>query len=334
MDEDNFEKFPGEGKIERAVPREQDFSAAMNGVGAEVPEFTGEQFGTANAGNEYYGEGGDNMEEQNEERNAGIADAAALINYGLNAVARDRGVGYVIGVIKGFDPDGSEDPMMDLFISLGIDTQAEVQEVDEENEAAKLKEEVAFRKGINAPLQERSVDGARAAIKAIKELITEVEGADPRFGRLRTEATAADKDIFDYAVEKAEKEKKNGTRGLTELFDALAMYGKEDTANKMADTSGEEAKEEPGVLGTNSEESKSEVINEDGDEIKDELGELIGEQPESDGRDEKKSGERGDSEAGFNEFDRPKVEGAKLNPEILKPETAGKPQNGEMEQNL
>ena len=53
MDEDNFEKFPGEGKIERAVPEEQDFSAAMNGTGAEVPEFAGEQFGTANAGNEY-----------------------------------------------------------------------------------------------------------------------------------------------------------------------------------------------------------------------------------------------------------------------------------------
>lgn len=319
MDENyNFERFPTAGG-EREVSESEDFGKAMNGEGAPVPAYAGEQ--------------PNNMDES-EKFDKAVSDAAAVINYGLNAVARDRGVGYVIGVIKGFDPDGSEDPMMDLFISLGIDTQAEVQEVDEENEAAKSKEEVAFRKGVNAPLQERSVDGARAAIKAIKELIAEVEGADPRFGRLRTEATAANKDIFDYAVEKAEKEKKNGTRGLTELFDALAMYGKEDTANEAADTSGEEAKEEPEVLGANSEEPKSEVINEGGDEIKDELGELIGERPGGDGKDEEKSGEQGDSEAEFNEFDRPKVEGAKLNPEILKPETAGKPQNGEMEQNL
>lgn len=309
MDENNnFERFPTAGG-EREVPRDQDFSEAMSDV-------------------KYAGEQPNNMDES-EKFDKAVSDAAAVINYGLNAVARDRGVGYVIGVIKGFDPDGSEDPMMDLFISLGIDTQAEVQEVDEENEAAKSKEEVAFRKGVNAPLQERSVDGARAAIKAIKELIAEVEGADPRFGRLRTEATAAGKNIFDYAVEKY------NVRGFTELFDALAMYGKEDMANEMADTSGEEAKEEPGVLWADSEEPKDEVTNkDDSDGTKDELGELIGEQPESDGQDEKKPGERGDSEAGFDEFDRPKVEGAKLNPEILKPETAGKPQNGEIKQNL
>lgn len=221
MDEDNFEKFPGEGKIERAVPGEQDFSAAMNGVGAAVPEFAGEQFGTANAENEYYGEGGDNMEEQNEERNAGIADAAALINYGLNAAARSMGVELLVQKIKSFDASGMEDPIRGFYEYLGINNSEERKDLREENMASKPSE-TEFREGVNAPSHEKSVEGAFAAIDDMKELIAEVEGADPRYEALREGARSAGKGYFEFAVSEY------GVRGLTELFAVLGRQREKD----------------------------------------------------------------------------------------------------------
>lgn len=221
MDENNFEKFPGGGNIERAVPGEQDFSAAMNGVGAEVPEFAGEQFGTANVENEYYGEGGDNMEEQNEERNAGIADAAALINYGLNAAARSMGVELLVQKIKSFDASGMEDPIRGFYEYLGINNSEERKDLREENMAAKPSE-TEFREGVNAPSREKSVEGAFAAIDDMKELIAEVEGADPRYEVLREGARSAGKGYFEFAVSEY------GVRGLTELFAVLGRQREKD----------------------------------------------------------------------------------------------------------
>ena len=50
----------------------------------------------------------------------------------------------------------------------------------------------------------------------MKELIAEVESADPRYEELRTAAKAYGKGYFEYAV------KNYGLRGLTELFSVLA----------------------------------------------------------------------------------------------------------------
>ena len=221
MDENNFEKFPSGGNIERAVPEEQDFGVAMNGVGAAVPEFAGEQFGIANMGNEYYGEGGDSIEEQNAERNEGIADAAALINYGLNAAARNIGVELLVQKIKSFDASGMEDPIKGFYKYLGIDNSEERKDLREENMAAKPSE-TEFREGVNAPSREKSVEGAFAAIEDMKELIAEVEGADPRYEALREGARSAGKGYFEFAVSEY------GVRGLTELFAVLGRQREKD----------------------------------------------------------------------------------------------------------
>ena len=221
MDENNFEKFPGGGNIERAVPEEQDFGVAMNGVGAAVPEFTGEQFGIANMGNEYYGEGGDSIEEQNAERNEGIADAAALINYGLNAAARNMGVELLVQKIKSFDASGMDDPIKGFYEYLGIDNSEERKDLREENMAARSSE-AEFREGVNAPSREKSVEGAFAAIEDMKELIAEVEGADPRYEALREGARSAGKGYFEFAVSEY------GVRGLTELFAVLGRQREKD----------------------------------------------------------------------------------------------------------
>ena len=246
MDENNdFEKFPG-NKIgnagERAVVPEQDFAKSFE---AGVPEFAGDvsekNFGTANPENLYYGEAEDDESETGEEYDAGIADAAALINYGLNAAAREIGVEAVVQKIKGFDASGREDPIKDLFEYLGVNTPEEHKEMVKENEAA-VKDEQEFRGGVNAPSARRSVEGAFKALDDMKELIREVEGADPRYEELREGARAAGKGYFEYAV------KDYGVQGLTELFGVLAQQRekveKEADKSENAETDEEETVQE------------------------------------------------------------------------------------------
>lgn len=245
MDENNnFEKFPGTAEVsEEQIAKAAEWEDAM---GSGVPEFQGEEgkFGVAHEGNDYYGEaakstGGDvatesvagdmsamaetdglaantdSAAEPGEEYNAGITDAAALINYGLNAAARDLGVETVIQKLKGFDASGREDPIKDFFEYMGVDTPAEYKEVDEEAAAAAFGEE-AFRDGVNGSSKQKSVEGAFKAIEDMKELIGEVEGADPRYEELRAGAKSAGKGYFEYAVSSF------GTQGLVELFQVLA----------------------------------------------------------------------------------------------------------------
>lgn len=205
------------------------------------PPFAGEQFGVANEGNEYYGEAGKAEAEAGEEYNKGISNAAALINYGLDAAARERGVEYVVQTVKGFDASRSEDPIGDLYKALGVETKEDMKEIRDEGQAFK-NNEAEFREGVNQPSQKRSVEGAFKAISDMKELIAEVEGAEPRYAELRAGAKAAGKGYFEYAVSSY------GTRGLTELFRVLAMQ------REMSETKEEEPEKE--------EEVKAETLNE------------------------------------------------------------------------
>lgn len=215
MYDNNFEKVPGsfETNVEREVPLEQDFSKSFTEEG--MPEFAGEQFGVANEENEFYGESNDEKESESE-YNEDVADAASLINYGLDAVAREKGVEVVVQGIKSFDASNSENPLRDLYNHLGIDTTEEFKDVREESDATKpLK--AKFREEYSMPkTQERSREGAIKAIADMKELISEVEGADPRYEELRNAARSYGKGYFEYAV------KDFGLQGLSELFSVLA----------------------------------------------------------------------------------------------------------------
>lgn len=198
--ENQFEKPPLDGLQEQ---RAETWNEAMGGG---VPEFAGDDFGVKKA------------EEGQEEANQydeGLANAAALINYGLDAAARELGVEQVVQRVKDFDATGLSDPIKDLYEHLGVDTAEERHDVREEEEAAKPAE-VAFREETGMPKDmKRSVEGARAAIADMKEVIKEVEGADPRYEEIRIGARAAGMGYFEYAVKHLEK------RGLSDLFTVL-----------------------------------------------------------------------------------------------------------------
>lgn len=177
------------------------------------------------------------------ERDDGIANASALINYGLDAAAREIGVEAVVQKIKTFDAAGHADPIAALYKELGIDTEKEVEDLRDERMAAK-NAEIAWRDSINAPeSNKRSVEGAFKAIADFKELITEVEGADEQYSALRKDAAAADMGYFEYAV------KDFGQKSLTGLFSVLAEQKKmeaekpEESASGLANNAPASSKE-------------------------------------------------------------------------------------------
>lgn len=213
--ENKFEKFPVAGE-KPPVPAGEKAPVQNNfDMGENVPPFKGEQFGAASPDNQYYGESvDDNKKEEEKQYNEGVSDAAALINYGLDAAARQFGVETVVQKIKGFDASGSKDPIGDLFRELGIDTKQERKELKAENEVAEASQE-EFRENVDVQEVNKSVDGALKAIADMKELIGEVEGADPRYEELRENAKKAGMGYFDYAVNSYD------TRSLAKLFEVL-----------------------------------------------------------------------------------------------------------------
>ena len=247
MDENNnFEKFPGSNKREASSEQMARANNWENTMKEGVPEFRGDKFGVANPENDYYGEAKDDEAENTnnsmggaetvrdamgEEYDEGIADAAELINYGLNEAARILGVEAVVQKIKDFDASGREDPIKDLFEYLGIDSPEERKELQAEGAAAMASED-AFRGGVNAPSQHKSTEGAFQALDDMKELIAEVEGADPRYDELRSGARAAGKGYFEYAVDGF------GVQGLPELFQVLASQREQADALENGANSG------------------------------------------------------------------------------------------------
>lgn len=235
MYDNSFEKFPGETAPKESEIRAKEWQDAMNSD--DVPAFAGDvsmsQESTPS---------GDSLEAapqmlaedmpNDTENNQGLSDAAAIINYGLNAAAREYGVETVVQKIKSFDATGSENPIRDFLLYLGVDTPSEINDVRMEREAARFKEADFYENSDAAPItKKRSPEGAFQAIKDMKELISEVEGADPRYEQLREEAKAAGKGYFEYAVGS------RVNRGLTDLFDALAAEPKaEDPLASPPDT--------------------------------------------------------------------------------------------------
>ncbi|MBQ3436888.1 hypothetical protein IJG27_00720 [Candidatus Saccharibacteria bacterium] len=162
-----------------------------------------------------------------------ISNAAAVVNYGLDAVARQYGVERVVQKIKELNLS-SATPIHDLFISLGVDTPAEIDEIKLEEMASRSATSNFYSNGETAPVtMNRSHEGALQAIRDMKELISEVEVADPRYEGLRQRAKAAGKGYFEYAVGS------QTGRGLTDLFNALAAEPKSEapTATETSDNS-------------------------------------------------------------------------------------------------
>ena len=210
MDGNSFEVDPWVKKSEEQIlPPDQNFEDSFkNGV----PSFSG--FGS--------GEKNSESDDAATEYNEGLADASAIINYGIDAAVREEGendaaaIQKVTNVLRDFDASNSENPIRDLFRSLGVETREEMSEVRDEADAS-APAELELRTQYSMPkTDERSREGAIAAIKSMKELIAEVEGASPIYEDLRQGARAAGMGVFEYAV------KNSDTRSLTELFKVLA----------------------------------------------------------------------------------------------------------------
>lgn len=240
IDNNSFEKYPGEKlnsePSEANLAQAEKWQSAMDAE--DTPPFAGDMPMTQESIEEL-----SNPEVQD---NNGLTDAAAIVNYGLNAAAREYGVETVVQKIKNFDASSSDNPIRDLFVQLGVDTPMELEDVRLEKEAARPQEADFYENSEVAPTtKNRTPEGAFKAIEDMKELISEVEGADPRYEQLRREARAAGKGYFEYAVGS------NVDRGLTDLFNALAAQPKVEEEKSGLEpesensASGEQAPENP-----------------------------------------------------------------------------------------
>ena len=178
----------------------------------DAPEFNGGQpFGTETAADTTAEQG---LEIEN--RDESIADASAILNYGLNAAAREKGVEAVVQAINNFIPDGKSDPIRQILTELGVENVVEMNTIADESRAIRPAENTFRSESVNAPTTlNRSESGALNAIQQMKELIAEVQTA-PEYTELRNDALKYGKGVFEYAVNKY------GTRDLTVLFKELS----------------------------------------------------------------------------------------------------------------
>lgn len=220
MNDNTFEQYPGEKlnnePSEADLARANEWQSAMSAE--DTPAFAGDDFFTQET------VPSESTEAMDPKDNEGLSSASAIINYGLNAAAKEYGVETVVQKIKDFDASGSANPIRDLFLHLGVEIPAGLNEVRLERETARPDEADFYANSEAAPATiNRSQEGALQAILDMKELISEVEGADPRYEDLRQGAKSAGKGYFEYAVGS------EVNRGLTDLFDALAAEPKEET---------------------------------------------------------------------------------------------------------
>ncbi|MBQ3474095.1 hypothetical protein IJH24_01550 [Candidatus Saccharibacteria bacterium] len=233
--ENGFEKFPGGGlgevSAEQAARAEQWDGAMGNGV----PEFNGNQYGTANESNEYYGETtGDNAETE-EELIEGADSATKLIPI-INGIALEKGVEYTVDMISKCDVADSENPIADIYRYFGIEAPEKFKDLQYDSKALSSLEK-DFNDGPNAPAKiDRSAEGIRQAVKDMKEIISEVRTA-PRYAALREGARGKGVGIFEYAVSSF------GVQDLTTLFTVLASQ-REDFGNNNEDAQEEEKESE------------------------------------------------------------------------------------------
>ena len=217
----NMNAAPGKktGEASQAdLEREEEWKKTMS----DVPEFNNNSIFN-NPATESPAETPTNVPttEQTPERDETIADATAIINYGLNAASREKGVEVVIQTINNFVPNGIDNPIDQLFSELGIKTRADLTSVKEESNASKSSINAFRNESINAPnTVNKSSSGALYAIAEVKKLVAEVE-TSPDYADLRAEAISNGKGIFEYAVAKY------NVRDLTVLFNALSERKKQ-----------------------------------------------------------------------------------------------------------
>lgn len=234
MQDNNFEQFPGAKKESlNPIPKEQDYSKSFE---TGVPPFKGNAFlntpdnpnttetatkspqsainattetspdtsAITNSPNEAPSSG------ESKEYDSGLADASAIIKYGIDAAVKSNGIESVIDTISNFDASGSSDPVKDLLDRLGVESP----NLDKESTKQNVLE---FQEIVGAPdTKQRTAVGAAKAIADMKELISEVRGADPRYADLRAEARTAQIGYFEQALIDSQ------TKSLSELFKVLA----------------------------------------------------------------------------------------------------------------
>lgn len=272
--EKNFEQFPTKGVDEENIKRAEEFEEVMSGV----QEFPGDAFGN------YVGSEETDDSDKESVNNEGIIDAAAIVNRYVDAASRNQGVETVVQLIKTFDYKGEGNPMQALMKHLGIDTAKE--QSDLEKDAAAERVDTELMDGVQRPAQAETATGVLAAINNMKELISEVEGADERYAGLRKGAREMGIGIFEYTS------KQYNAQNLSGVLQVLAEQ-REQSAEREEVAETKEESEEEGAEGG-------------GIEGRDEEGENIIPFSGGDGK---------DGVAGIRDGDK---DGEQINPEILR----------------
>lgn len=191
-----------------AEARAAKWESSMNAD--DVPAFSGEDFLSGNVDTPSTNEADDDNE-----YDPSLSDAAALVSYGLDAAAMRIGVEATIQRIKSFDASNSINPIKDLYDYLGIGENPTREEVHDTATAMKNDTDAMREKIGTSAHTPKTTAAAHKAIEDMKDLIAEVEGADPAYASLRQGAESAGKGYFEYAVGASEG------RSLSDLLLAL-----------------------------------------------------------------------------------------------------------------
>ncbi len=201
-----------------------------NAMSSDVPEFAGEEGGQSQIAPERLA--------ANTGYDDDLAKAAGSIR-ALDAPAQKYGAGAVMEAIKTTDISTSENPIGDIYQSLGVDTREEREELRDIREASKDRvDEFQDRTGM-PPAMERTTNKVDAANRArfeideLKSLATKVEGESARFAELRDEARAQGDNVYDVAVRGTKK------RGMADLFEVLRTQEERGSEQPEAGATGE-----------------------------------------------------------------------------------------------
>lgn len=181
-----------------------------------------------------------------------------------------------------------------------------------EEGAAAVASESAFREGVNDPGQGHSAEGALQAINEMKNLIGRVEGADTAFEDIREKASVEGEGYFKTAV------KDHDVQGLTELFSELAQRQEENVAKEDGGSGVEEVLVGEGELGDKRDGETDDGVVGDEKDVDDKVDDNEVVKNQNDGNSEVKNNvletESKNKQAG----EKIERERERLNPEILK----------------
>ncbi len=160
------------------------------------------------------------------ERNEVIANASASLPY-INGISLVAGVETTMGAVKNLDLDNSENPVGDLLVMTGLNTEDKINDVRNANAQSATEVSDFFNNDVNATRNdnERTIENAKYALRNLQEMIEWAE-TSMACEKLRNEAYKKDKGLYEYAAEGKPE------AGMVEVFRVLGQQKEEKPAEE------------------------------------------------------------------------------------------------------